>query len=72
MIPGANQLVTDWVSEQYKVPVERMAVIAGPCHAEEVALEKHSYLTIASRSPDLCQRCSRFIAMPIRADNSRR
>ncbi len=48
MIPGANQLVTDWVSEQYGVPAEQMAVIAGPCHAEEVALEKQSYLTIAS------------------------
>ncbi len=48
MIPGANQLVTDWVTEQYGVPAERMAVIAGPCHAEEVALEKQSYLTIAS------------------------
>ncbi len=58
MIPGANQLVTDWVSEQYKVPVERMAVIAGPCHAEEVALEKHSYLTIASQSPD----CAKDVA----------
>lgn len=49
MVPDANQLVTDWVSEQYKVPVEQMAVIAGPCHAEEVALEKQSYLTIASQ-----------------------
>ncbi|GAB3561879.1 NAD(P)H-dependent glycerol-3-phosphate dehydrogenase [Spirosoma luteolum] len=48
MIPGANQLVTDWVSEQYGVPAARMSVIAGPCHAEEVALEKQSYLTIAS------------------------
>ncbi|UFH56795.1 NAD(P)H-dependent glycerol-3-phosphate dehydrogenase [Spirosoma sp. KNUC1025] len=51
MIPEANQLVTDWVSEQYNVPAERMSVIAGPCHAEEVALEKHSYLTIASPDP---------------------
>ena len=51
MIPGANQLVTDWVSERYNVPVENMAVIAGPCHAEEVALEKKSYLTIASQDP---------------------
>ncbi len=48
MIPDANQLVTDWVSEQYNIPAERMSVIAGPCHAEEVALEKQSYLTIAS------------------------
>lgn len=49
MIPGANQLVTDWVRDQYGVPVERLSVIAGPCHAEEVALEKQSYLTIASQ-----------------------
>lgn len=48
MIPSYNQLVTDWVSEQYGVAIERMSVIAGPCHAEEVALEKQSYLTIAS------------------------
>ncbi|MCX6214991.1 NAD(P)H-dependent glycerol-3-phosphate dehydrogenase [Spirosoma sp.] len=55
MVPGANQLVTDWVSEQYGVPMERMSVIAGPCHAEEVALEKHSYLTIASQNPHCAQ-----------------
>ena len=48
MIPDSNQLVTDWVADSYGVPQERIAVIAGPCHAEEVALEKHSYLTIAS------------------------
>lgn len=56
MIPGANQLVTDWVGEQFDVPTERMAVIAGPCHAEEVALEKQSYLTIASQDPVCAER----------------
>ncbi|MGA0560374.1 NAD(P)H-dependent glycerol-3-phosphate dehydrogenase [Larkinella sp. VNQ87] len=50
MIPGRNQLVTDWVEEEYRVPADRIAVIAGPCHAEEVALEKQSYLTIASQN----------------------
>ena len=48
MIPEKNQLVTDWISAQYGVPTSRIAVIAGPCHAEEVALEKQSYLTIGS------------------------
>ncbi|GAB3717491.1 NAD(P)H-dependent glycerol-3-phosphate dehydrogenase [Spirosoma flavus] len=56
MIPSANQLVTDWISEQYAVPAWRMAVIAGPCHAEEVALEKQSYLTIASPDSNSAQR----------------
>ncbi|MFD2574293.1 NAD(P)H-dependent glycerol-3-phosphate dehydrogenase [Spirosoma soli] len=62
MIPGANQLVTDWVSNQYNVPANQMSVIAGPCHAEEVALEKQSYLTIASQDPG----CAEEVAMLLR------
>lgn len=48
MIPDKHCLVTDWVEERFGVPLSQMCVIAGPCHAEEVALEKQSYLTIAS------------------------
>ncbi len=61
MIPSANQLVTDWVNEQYGVPTERMAVIAGPCHAEEVALEKQSYLTIASQDTAYAEEVARLL-----------
>jgi len=52
MIPGTNQLVTDWMEEKFGVPLDDICVIAGPCHAEEVALEKQSYLTITSTNPD--------------------
>ncbi len=48
MIPGQNMLITDWIAEQFKINLKDTCVIAGPCHAEEVALEKQSYLTIAS------------------------
>lgn len=48
MIPEINQLVTDWIEAKYDVPKAHIACIAGPCHAEEVALGKQSYLTIAS------------------------
>lgn len=58
MIPDANQLVTDWVMDRYNVPSEHVCCIAGPCHAEEVALEKQSYLTIASAGSG----CSRTVA----------
>ena len=48
MIPDQNMLITDWIAEKYNVDLKDTCVIAGPCHAEEVALEKQSYLTIAS------------------------
>ncbi|SMB99222.1 Glycerol-3-phosphate dehydrogenase (NAD(P)(+)) [Hymenobacter roseosalivarius DSM 11622] len=51
MIPGKNVLVTDYVAERFRLGGEQLGVVAGPCHAEEVALEKQSYLTIGS--PDL-------------------
>ncbi|MBC7449045.1 MAG: NAD(P)H-dependent glycerol-3-phosphate dehydrogenase [Hymenobacteraceae bacterium] len=53
MVPELNVLVTDWVREHYHVAPEQLGVVAGPCHAEEVALEKQSYLTIGS--PDLAR-----------------
>jgi glycerol-3-phosphate dehydrogenase (NAD(P)+) len=53
MIPGRNALVTDWIEREYGVPARYISVIAGPCHAEEVALEKQSYLTISSQG-DAC------------------
>jgi glycerol-3-phosphate dehydrogenase (NAD(P)+) len=61
MIPKQNKLVTDWLVEQYGIPLTDMCVIAGPCHAEEVALEKQSYLTIASPNPECAADFAQFM-----------
>ncbi len=50
IVPDENLIVTEFFEQIYKVPKENIAVLAGPCHAEEVALERLSYLTIASAS----------------------
>jgi len=47
IVPENNTIVGDFLHNQYKLPYSDIGVITGPCHAEEVALEKLSYLTIA-------------------------
>ena len=48
IIPQHNLIVGEYLHSVYNVPLDNIGVITGPCHAEEVALEKLSYLTIAS------------------------
>jgi glycerol-3-phosphate dehydrogenase (NAD(P)+) len=47
IVPDDNLLVGEFIHQKYKVPFESIGIITGPCHAEEVALERLSYLTIA-------------------------
>lgn len=51
IVPDDNLIVSEYFTKEYGVPPENIAVVAGPCHAEEVALERLSYLTIAC--PDI-------------------
>jgi len=52
IVPNENQIVGDFLMEHYGIPISNIGVITGPCHAEEVALEKLSYLTIASQNQE--------------------
>jgi len=53
IVPDENLIIGEFLNQHYNVPFEKLLVISGPCHAEEVALEKLSYLTIASRDVEL-------------------
>ncbi|RKN83041.1 NAD(P)H-dependent glycerol-3-phosphate dehydrogenase [Ulvibacterium marinum] len=47
IVPETGLIVGEHFHEKYHIPFENIGVITGPCHAEEVALERLSYLTIA-------------------------
>jgi glycerol-3-phosphate dehydrogenase (NAD(P)+) len=45
IMPGENELLNDFLSKNFNVKIENYFALLGPCHAEEVAAEKLSYLT---------------------------
>ena len=64
MIPDENMTITDYIHIRFEVPDQNIAVIAGPCHAEEIALERLSYLTIGSQNPDTATLVSSLFSAP--------
>ena len=55
IVPETSLIVGDHFYTHLKVPFKNIGVITGPCHAEEVALERLSYLTIASSDQEKAQ-----------------
>ncbi len=47
LIPSTNQLLNEYLADNFDVPLQDYFTVLGPCHAEEVAAEKLSYLTFS-------------------------
>jgi len=62
IVPDENLIIGEFLNQKYGVPYEDIVVISGPCHAEEVALEKLSYLTIASTNLELAGAFARLLS----------
>jgi glycerol-3-phosphate dehydrogenase (NAD(P)+) len=45
ILPEQNLLLNDYLADNFNVPLENYFAVLGPCHAEEIAAEKLSYLT---------------------------
>jgi glycerol-3-phosphate dehydrogenase (NAD(P)+) len=62
IVPQHNLIIGEYLNQVFDVPFTHIGVITGPCHAEEVALEKLSYLTIASQNLASAQTISELIS----------
>lgn len=52
IVPRDNITIAEYINQNYDVPFDQLGIIVGPCHAEEVALERLSYLTVVCKDED--------------------
>lgn len=55
IIPEYNAIPARFIHKTFGTPYEKIGMICGPCHAEEVALERLSYLTVACQDEDIAE-----------------
>jgi len=73
IVPESGLIVGEHFFKKYNIPYKSIGVITGPCHAEEVAMERLSYLTIACQDQDQAKKVgeclkSRYIRVKISDD----
>ncbi|WP_313503066.1 NAD(P)H-dependent glycerol-3-phosphate dehydrogenase [Kaistella carnis] len=56
IVPKVNDVVGNYLRDEFKIGFRNQAVIAGPCHAEEVGMERLSYLTIAVADDEVAKK----------------
>ena len=62
IVPETGLIIGEHFHDIYNIPFENIGVITGPCHAEEVAMERLSYLTLACQDQEKAKMLSKFIA----------
>lgn len=61
IVPETGLIVGEHFNREYQIPLENIGVITGPCHAEEVAMERLSYLTIACQDEKKAKKMAKFL-----------
>jgi glycerol-3-phosphate dehydrogenase (NAD(P)+) len=64
IVPELNKSVSEYFNTKYGIPYTQLGIISGPCHAEEVALERLSYLTFSCRRKNLAEFIAENIESP--------
>ncbi len=61
MIPSCHKTVCTYFSENFDVPFDHLGFISGPSHAEEVALERLTFLTVLSSNSEMAQNIANML-----------
>ena len=61
IIPDENQAISDYLIDHYGISPDKIIIVSGPCHAEEVALDRLSFLTVASSNTDYADKFCKCI-----------
>ena len=64
ILPNENILLNDYLQQQYGLPLENYFAVMGPCHAEEVADEKLSYLTFSGTDESMTGKIAGYFQTP--------
>ncbi len=62
IIPEYNAIPARFIHKTFGTPYDNIGIICGPCHAEEVALERLSYLTIAGQNEEMAEEMAELLA----------
>ncbi len=61
IVPEFHSIPARYIHKQFNISYEQIGVISGPCHAEEVALERLSYLTISSQDKETAEQIAAML-----------
>ena len=64
ILPNQNLLLNDHLAREWGLPLSDYVTVMGPCHAEEVATEKLSYLTFSSVDKALAESVAACFSTP--------
>lgn len=64
IVPGDNEIISDFVMHHFGAKSGKVLVVAGPCHAEEVALDRPSFLTVGCHNVDNAIEFGKKLASP--------
>ena len=62
IVPDGNMIISEYMQKRFGVKRDRMLVVSGPTHAEEVALGRKSFLTVACENTGNAEKLAEALA----------